>query len=394
MGTVRPELGFLIIKVCGFSLLFALWLQGAELAGFFLLLALVLLSILRWRFPSLRATILLDVLLVVLLLSLWGAALWALALIMLEGFYRRFYGVGIALLVALFVASSGFGVEFPITAAVSVADDQVPALGTFAVLLVLSGLSGLFLSLWQSELKQKKKLRDEQASKYYELEQLQGDLTGSLPQIERMTAVAERARIARDLHDNAGHEIVAAYISLQTARAMLEGKQGDSARVITDDVLELYDAALKRLDVGVNKVRETAHNLQTVSPLSIESLSEICKSFPVCPVNFRAYGDAAQVPVYGWNVLESVLNESLTNVARHARPSFVSVELDITDHLVRLCIENNGIAKSNFVMGSGLRSLRYRTMVAGGNFSVDAAENFKVVCVIPIKKEQDEGTPS
>jgi len=362
MSASKPETIFSICKATGFGLLFALWFTEGGTAGFFLLLCLCLMSILRWRFPKLRATVLIDSVTCILLFPLWTYAQYALVLILLEGMYRRFYWVGIAGLFSLYFAG-----YFDLA---------------FASMLLLGALCGLFLGQWERELVQKRVLRDTEAGKYYELEHLQSDLMTTLPQIERMTAVAERARIARDIHDNAGHEIVAAYISLQTARGLLDGADADG--------LELYDAALERLNKGVNQIRETAHNLQTVTSIGVESLLETCERFPACPVQFRAYGDTSKIPMYVWNMLEACLNESLTNAARHASPRLVTVDLDATQHLVRLCIENDGGSGPGGGMGNGLRNLRHRAIAIGGTFSVDAGEKFRVVCVIPIKEEQDE----
>jgi signal transduction histidine kinase len=387
-------LGLIIARASGLGLLFILWLQNESLAGFFLLLALALLSLLRWRYPQLRTSILLDVLLVVLVLPFWPAAVWALVLLAFEGLYLRVYAVALALPLALFATAGGFGTSYAVGSA-DIATGAISALNiSFAALVTTAGLAGLFLSLWQDELQQKMRLRDKQAGKYYELEELQNEIAATLPHIERSIAITERSRIARDLHDNAGHEIVAAYISLQTARTML----GDSVRHDTNiavdtlsDALELYDAALQRLDKGVNKVRETAHNLQSVNSVGAEDLQQICVDFPVCPVDFKMYGDGAQVPVYIWNTLESVVNEGLTNAARHACPDRVIVEIDITDHLVRLLMENDGVASGDFKIGSGLRNLRRRAATIGGNLSVDAAkDNFRIVCTIPIKREEYE----
>ena len=344
----------------------ALWLRESETAGFFLLLSLILMSLLRWRFPNLGATILLDCALCVLLSIMWGYAQYAVILVLFEGMYRRFYLVGLAGTFSFYFEDT-FDFSFPL-------------------MLALGALCGVFLGQWKQELEQKRILRDEEARKYYKLENLQHDLMSTLPQIERTTVIAERARIARDLHDNAGHEIVAAYISLQTARGLLDGADIDG--------LELYDAALARLNSGVNKIRETAHNLQTVTSLGVENLLETCERFPLCPVHFSVYGDTAQIPMYVWNMLESCLNESLTNTARHASPSCVTVALDVTAHLVRLSIENDGAVKSKGPMGSGLRNLRKRAVAIGGTFSVDQGERFRVICVIPILEEQNESTHS
>ena len=338
----------------------ALWLTESQTVGFFLFLFLILMSVLRWRFPKLGATVLIDCAACVLLSFIWPYAQYALILSMFDGMYRRFYFVGLpGLLYSLYFV--GY-IDL-----------------SFVVLLVLGALCGVFLGQWEREQQEKLVLRDIEAGRYYELEHLQSDIITTLPQVERMTAVAERARIARDIHDNAGHEIVAAYISLQTVQGMLGGADAEA--------LELYDAALKRLNNGVNKIRETAHNLQTVTTLGVESMLETCEQFPACPVHFRAHGDTSRIPVYVWNMLESCLNESLTNAVRHANPSNVWVELDATQHLVRLCIENDGDIKPGDSMGSGLRNLRHRAVAIGGTFSVDAGERFRVICVIPIQED-------
>ena len=343
--------------------MFALWLGESELPGFFLLLFLAIMSLVRWRFPKLSATVLLDGAVCILLSALWGYAHYALLLILFEGMYRKFYFV-------LLIATNPF-----------VLDGYVEL--NFTMLLIVSALCGFLLNRWEREDEEKLVQRDMEAGKYYKLEHRQSDLMTALPQIERMTVMTERARIARDLHDNAGHEIVAAYISLQTVRGLFEGADPEA--------LELYDAALQRLHNGANKIRETAHNLQTVTSLGVETLLEICERFPTCPVQFSTFGDTARVPVYVWNMLESCLNESLTNVTRHANPSYVLVSLDATEHLVRLLIENDGgIKKSGGSMGIGMRNLRRRAMAIGGTFSVDAGEPFRVICVIPIQEEQNE----
>ena len=349
--------------------MFALWFREGGTAGFFLLLSLIIMSLFRWRFPKLKATVLLDGIACVLLAASWEYAHYALVLVLFEGMYRHFYWVGF----------TGLPV-FQLTAF------QTPEYIDLspAMLVTLGALCGLFLGKWDREDAQKFTLRDTEAGRYYELEHQQSDLMDALPQIERMTAVAERARIARDIHDNAGHEIVAAYISLQTLRKLFDTE--DAA------TLELYDAALGRLSAGVDKIRETAHNLQTVTSTGVGNLLETCQNFPGCAVDFRTYGDTSRIPMYVWSMLEACLNESLTNVTRHAKASYVSVELDATRHIVRFCIENDGVARSDGAMGIGLRNLCHRAMSIGGSLSIDAGKVFRVICVIPIKEEQDEIT--
>jgi len=355
----KSEISFLICKVAGFGLMFAIWLFDGEMIGFFLLLFLALMSLLRWHFPKLEATVVIDCIACIIMAGFWEYAVYAMTLAIFEGMYRKFYWVALGLIYTF--------VNFDLYT---------------TILMTLVVACGIFLGEWSKEHEQKLSLRDAEVSKYYKLESLQSDLMASLIQVEKMTKVNERSRISREIHDNAGHEIVAAYISLQTARKMFEEEDAE--------ILELYDAALQRLNGGANKIREAVHNLQAVTPIGVEGLIDICRRFPTCPVDFRSYGDSSKIPVYVWNMLESCLNESLTNVAKHAYAHRVAVELDVTQHIVRLSVENDGIDKAPKIMGNGLNNLRHRTIAIGGNLTVDAGEVFRIICVIPIQEENYE----
>jgi len=355
----KSGIWFLICKIAGFGLMFALWFIDGEMLGFFLLLFLAFMSLLRWHFPKLNATVMIDCIACIMMVSFWPYAAYAMILALFEGMYRKFYWVAIGMVYTL--------VTFDLYS---------------AALMALGIACGIFLGEWDEEHRQKLILRDAEVSKYYKLESLQSDLMTSLKQVEKMTKVSERSRISREIHDNAGHEIVAAYISLQTVRKLFESEDAE--------ILELYDTALQRLNGGANKIREAVHNLQALTPIGIEGLIEICRRFPTCPVDFRSHGDSSKIPVYVWSMLESCLNESLTNVAKHSYARRVTVELDATQHIVRLSVENDGTDKTRKPMGNGLNNLRHRAIAVGGNLTVDAGEVFRIICVIPIQEEKDE----
>ena len=368
MRNISPKLCFMLCNFAGFGLLAAFWLESAETAGFFLLLILIVMSLLRRRIPKLEVTAVFDIIICVALAELWPYASFAMALPLFAAMYFGRYWILLA-----GVAYLAFNFE-----------------PTLAAILILTALCGMLLGFWERERQGKLKSLDNSAKRYYEMANLQNDLAAALAQVERMTAVAERTRIARDIHDNAGHEIVAAYISLQTAREMMDAKAENA------DALELYDAAMDRLNTGANKIREAVHNLSAVTVLGVENLQEICRRFPARDVTFCAYGDTSKIPMYVWSMLESCLNECLTNVARHSAAKYVNVDLDATPHIVRLCVENDGLKGTggNSPIGTGLRNLRHRAAAIGGNLSVDYGKAFRVICVIPMKEEQNEAVDS
>jgi len=343
-----PEICFITCKYIGFGLLVARWIITGDAVGFFLMLFMLCMVLLRWRVPNLNNTVLLDVLVTMIFFPLsMGLALFS------AMYYHKYWMV-----LALFIFSND--------------------LYTGSVV-ALAGLAGLFLGQWDKARTKGFKGRDTQAERYYELENLKSDLQTATAQIERMSIVNERARIAREIHDNAGHEIVAAYMSLQVARDVLTGADANA--------LELYDAALLRLEKGADKIREAVHNLAPVTAMGIESIKLICKAFPGVDIMFESFGDTSHVPVHIWGVLEACINETITNAIRHAKPKHIDINLDATPKIVRLCVENLAQTPKKHIIGNGLRNLRYRAASVGGSLTIDHGEIFRVVCVIPIRSE-------
>jgi len=314
--------------------------------GFFLTLFLVCMMLLRWRVPRAGFTSVLDVFVYVVL---------APAFLGITLFTAMYYGMYFVMLAAVYVFF--------------VIDVQL------GVIAILCGCLGLLLRLWELEQQKRHKTRDTEVERYYQLEAMQDDLMSATAQIERMTVVSERARISREIHDNAGHEIVAAYISLQTIRNLFDGTDPST--------IALYDAALERLDAGAKKIRDAVHNLAPIAVLGVETLQETCKRFPK-KVDFTVFGNTQHVPIHIWSILESCLNEGLTNIGKHANPSKINIELDTTPHIVRLTIENDGVALAKKSTGTGLRNLRYRLTTAGGSLAVAHTATFHIVCVLPI----------
>jgi len=348
---------FIAIILIGIGVLTLRFIFSGTIASFLLLIAMVFLSLLRWRYPALKYSVVLDCILAVLIDPMF------LSFALFQAMMHRVYWAGFVIILLFF--------HFPI---------DVYLFG----FIVLGAVSGLFLGQWAQQIQANYVKRDEQTYKMYEMEALQAELIAATSKIEQMSVINERARIARDIHDNAGHDIVAAYISFQTIREELGGED--------DLVLTMYDTAMERLDMGVKKMRNAVHNMSTMTTVGIHQFHEICDK-SIADVDLTVFGDTESVPVHIWNVLETCLKESITNAAKHARGEKITVTLDVTQHLVRLCAENHWDKpdgnKMVAVPGSGIKNIRFRAQSVGGNASIDASTDiFRVVVVLPIKTEQ------
>jgi signal transduction histidine kinase len=68
-----------------------------------------------------------------------------------------------------------------------------------------------------------------------------------------------------------------------------------------------------------------------------------------------------------------VVAEAITNAAKYAEASAVTVSVEHTDGVVRVSVEDDGVGGADVTGGSGLRGLVDRLEALGGRLSVDSA---------------------
>ena len=352
---ISPEICRGIYRVIGVILLCLLWIRtDSSIVGFFFILFIINMMLLRWRFNPLRWTIIIDILVCISVSFFWPYGIYGLVLIVFD---ILFLNIGLLLL--------------PIIVYVFVQGEYL-----LMVLLIQSLFVGFSLEKWQVQKSKDLAQIDINSQKRRELETLKDELLTANIQVARMAEVSERSRISREIHDNAGHEIIAAYMSLQVIESLIDD---------TEEVKEMFKESIKRLEIGIEKIRETVHDLTPLIEIGIDHLNKLCSEFTFCPIEFKVFGDSSKVPIYLWNILEPCLKEALTNIMKHSMAEKVNITLDITPYIVRLCVENNGVKSKKELSGIGLRNLRHRVGVVGGNISTDTSDGFRLICVLPIE---------
>jgi two-component system sensor histidine kinase DesK len=350
----------------GVLLLAGLWLAApmSEI-GLILVLVLATLGLARWRFPLPAWTTLADqAACAVTAAAFWPDAVFAFAFPVFDSCLSARPLYALPAFVALFLLRAW---SLPVAAAMAAA-----------------ALAGLAVHLWRRQLQEARSEADQDRRERYDLESLKGELLSANVRIARMAGVAERARIARDLHDHAGHEIAAAGLALEAYRGLAD--EGDP------QAAELLDEARRRVADGMEILRRTVRGIAPEAADGVGSLEEICRRFTACPVAFAVHGDTAAVPVHAWGVLEPCLKEALTNASRHEAASRIDVSLDVGPHIVRLCVHNpqGGLPhrpvrdSTPSGHGLGLRNLAQRAGAVGGSISIDTQDGFRLICVLPL----------
>jgi ligand-binding sensor domain-containing protein/signal transduction histidine kinase len=191
-------------------------------------------------------------------------------------------------------------------------------------------------------------------------------------QTKELAVMEERSRLARDLHDSAKQKAFAALAQLGAARGTLthtpaaaQGHLGEAENLVYDVIQELtfliqelYPRALKENGLAV-VLREYVFEWETCSDLPVDMTIE----------------NARRLPLEIEQALYRICQEALANVARHSRASSVNVALAYHPDSVELAIADNGqgLDPTRKYAGLGLRSMRERAEMIGGELHIESA---------------------
>ncbi|MCO6010472.1 GAF domain-containing protein [Actinoallomurus purpureus] len=192
------------------------------------------------------------------------------------------------------------------------------------------------------------------------------ELAGRRRDAERLVVLEDRDRIAKDLHDTVIQRLFATAMTLMSAIKITEKR----------DVAVRVQRAVDDLDDTIRRIRSTIFALQgTMEPTLrarvhgiIDSAAETLGFAPA--VRLDGLLDILVDEPTGDHVI-AVLQEALSNAARHSGARHVSVSLVLGDELV-LRVEDDGVGIHEDGRRSGLRNMAERARDLGGTFEVRA----------------------
>jgi two-component system sensor histidine kinase DesK len=195
-------------------------------------------------------------------------------------------------------------------------------------------------------------------------------------EIEHLAAVAERERIARDLHDVLGHTL-----SLVTLKAQLAGRLVErDPRRAAKEIREVEQVARHAL----GEVRETIRGYRATLD---EEIGRARTLLDAAGIRTEASIDLPTIDRARDDVLALVLREMVTNTARHSGATTCRIVAEEIDGGCRLMVEDDGIGGA-VTEGSGLRGMRERIEALGGTFAYDGSSGARVTVTVPLPAER------
>jgi two-component system sensor histidine kinase DesK len=199
-------------------------------------------------------------------------------------------------------------------------------------------------------------------------------------EIEHLAKVAERERIARDLHDVLGHTLSVITLKSELAGKLIDRDPRRAGKEIRE-VEEISRQALSDVRDAIRGYRSKgllAEMAQAKSTLETAGVTVSCDASTI-----------VKLPAMQEGVLTMAVREAVTNVVRHAQARNCSLRLEQQNGACRLEIEDDG--RGGFQNeGNGLRGMRERVEMLGGTLRRDSQTGTRLTITLPLKEVTPE----
>lgn len=191
-------------------------------------------------------------------------------------------------------------------------------------------------------------------------------------EIEQLAKVAERERIARDLHDVLGHTLSVIVLKSELASRLIVTDTRRAASEIAD-VESIARTALSEVREAITGYRAeglAAEIKRAQSALETAGVELICEE------TLPALKPAEET------VMSLALREAVTNVVRHAQAKHCFMRFVSINGRTTLVVEDDGRGGIR-AEGNGLRGMRERIEALGGSFAIDGSRGTRITIELP-----------
>jgi signal transduction histidine kinase len=187
----------------------------------------------------------------------------------------------------------------------------------------------------------------------------------------------ERLRIAREIHDVVAHAMTAINVQAGVAAHLLE-RDPNQAYDALRNIKHTSGAALTDLRSTLEVLRDPASAAPLGPPAGLGDIAELTGGLRSAGVSVTLDVDsAADVPAPVQSVAYRIVQEALTNVARHARASATTVSVRRVPGAITVDVTDDGAAPAHPItgetLGNGVRGMRERAAAFGGTLEVGPA---------------------
>ena len=215
-----------------------------------------------------------------------------------------------------------------------------------------------------------------------ELDESKKELEKAYEVVKEVSALEERQRIAKDIHDTAGHSITTVIMQTESAKLIIDERPEDAKQKIISANLQAKHALEELRDSvhllsGIDAGQTLRSALKKIINESTDGTNIIIRheveDFSVSPAKFR--------------FLCNTLKEGISNAFRHGGATAFWFECKLEKDKISFLLSDNGkgIQTGKIKLGYGLKSMKERAKALGGEitFTSEKDEGFEIKILLP-----------
>ncbi len=214
----------------------------------------------------------------------------------------------------------------------------------------------------------------------HELEKSQAELKKAYEKVEEVTALEERNRIAKQIHDTTGHSITTIIMQTEAAKLKIDERPEEAKKRIIAANLQAVTA--------LEELRKSVRVLSGGNPVfdlkaSIEKT--INETTDGTGIKIRYKTSDFYISEEKAFFLYSSFKEGLNNGIRHGESTAFFFELKEVDGKIKFLLSDNGVGTDKIEYGFGLKTMKETAEKFGGKTEITSAvgEGFEISIVLP-----------
>jgi signal transduction histidine kinase len=195
-----------------------------------------------------------------------------------------------------------------------------------------------------------------------ELRRVNSELRATQALLAENTRIAERVRIARELHDLVGHHLTALTLNLEVVTHLVDGK-----------VLEHVQQAHSLARLLLADVREVVSDMREDDMVNLaDALNTLIEGVPKPVIHLDLPAEEVMTEPQRAQVLLRCVQEMITNSVRHAKAHNLWIRLSITGDGLAMSARDDGIGADKVAIGNGLTGMAERLKHLGGKLEIES----------------------
>lgn len=195
-----------------------------------------------------------------------------------------------------------------------------------------------------------------------ELRRVNSELRATQSLLAENTRIAERVRIARELHDLVGHHLTALTLNLEVVTHLVDGK-----------VLEHVQQAHSLARLLLADVREVVSDMRQDDMVNLaDALHTLIEGVPKPKIHLDLPADEVMTEPQRAQVLLRCVQEIITNSVRHAQAGNLWIRLSMTRDGLAMSARDDGVGADKVAVGNGLLGMAERLKQLGGKLEIES----------------------